>query len=229
MPKEKEIVIVSVGGSLIVPDEIDVLFLKNFKAVIERQIKKGRRFVIITGGGKTCRKYQQAARDVGPLTTDDVDWLGIHSTRLNAHLMRTILRKYAEPVVAKDPTKKVKMTKPVLITAGWEPGHSTDQDAALEARTLKAKKLINLSNIDYAYTKDPKKYPDAKPITEITWKNFRKLIPKKWTPGLNSPFDPVASRECENNKIEVAILNGKHLDRFESYLDGSPTIGTIIR
>ncbi len=228
MPKEKDIIVVSVGGSLIVPDEIDVLFLKNFKAVIERQIKKGRRFVIITGGGKICRKYQQAARDVGPLTPDDVDWLGIHATRMNAHLMRTILRKHAEPVIIKNPTKKVKMTKPVLITAGWEPGHSTDQDAALEARTLKATKLINLSNIDYAYTKDPNKYPDAQPIEAISWKNFRKIIPKKWSPGLNSPFDPVASKECEKHKIEVAIINGKHLDRFEDYLDGKQVIGTII-
>ena len=39
-------IVISVGGSLIVPDQIDSKFLKSLKALIEKGIKKIRRFRI---------------------------------------------------------------------------------------------------------------------------------------------------------------------------------------
>ena len=64
---KKEAVILFVGGSLIFPDEIDIGFLKDFKSLILKHVKKGKKFVIITGGGKICRKYQNAAGSITPL------------------------------------------------------------------------------------------------------------------------------------------------------------------
>ncbi|NTU99420.1 UMP kinase, partial [Candidatus Falkowbacteria bacterium] len=84
------ITIISLGGSLIVPDQIDTAFLKAFKKLLESRIKEGERFILISGGGRTARNYQQAAKSVAKLHDDDVDWLGIHATRINAHLLRTI-------------------------------------------------------------------------------------------------------------------------------------------
>src|SRR3989344_5917876 len=182
-------IIISVGGSLIVPGSIDTVFLSNFKKIIEKHIKNGFRFVIITGGGKTARHYQDAVREVTSLTSEDVDWIGIHSTRLNAHLMRSIFHEHAHPRMIKNPHEDVYFKEKILVVGGWKPGFSTDYDAVLIARNLGAKKLINLSNIDYVYDKDPKKHPDAKPLHEISWKEFRKLIPKEWSPRLSSPFD----------------------------------------
>ena len=37
---QKKILVISLGGSLIVPEDIDVSFLKNFKKVIEKHKKK---------------------------------------------------------------------------------------------------------------------------------------------------------------------------------------------
>lgn len=227
MPKET--IVISVGGSLIVPNDIDRKFLKKFKSLIEKQVKKGRRFVIVSGGGKTARHYQEAADDVGKLTPDDIDWIGIHSCRLNAHLLRTIFREIARPVIIKDPNHPVRDTHPVIIGTGWKPGRSSDYVAVRIAKTLGAHKLINLTNIDYVYDKDPRKYKSAKPLKEVSWHEFRKVIPKKWDPGIHTPFDPVAAKESERMRLEVAIINGLKLERLEQYLNGKAIPATIIR
>lgn len=220
--------VISLGGSLIVPDQIDSDFLKNFKKLIDSFLKKGCKFVIICGGGKTCRNYVQAARNVLKLSDEDCDWLGIHSTRLNAHLLRTIFYKTASPKIITHPLEKIVFDGQILIAAGWKPGFSTDFDAVILAKKLKAKKIINLSNIDYAYDKDPRKHKDAKPITDIKWPQFRKLLPKKWSPASNSPFDPIASAEAEKFKLEVAILNGRNMENLKNYLLDKDFIGTKI-
>src|ERR1043166_9478435 len=91
------IVIISLGGSLVVPDGIDTVFLAKFKDCIERHIAEGFRFLVIVGGGQTARRYQKAAHDVAELTDEDADWLGVHATRLNAHLLRTVFKHVAHP------------------------------------------------------------------------------------------------------------------------------------
>lgn len=227
--KKEEVIVLSVGGSLIVPEEIDTDFLSSLKQLVEKGTKKGKKFIIIAGGGKVCRKYQSAASSVVKLRPADVDWLGIHTTRLNAQLVKTVfLPKVVERVIKK-PDEKVDFNKPVLVASGWKPGRSTDFVAVCLAKRFKAKRLINLSNIDYVYTADPKTNPDATKIEQITWKEFRKIIPKKWNPGLSSPFDPIASKEAESIGLEVAIINGKKLGELENYLEGKEFVGSLIR
>lgn len=222
--------VISVGGSLVVPkDGIDYEFLKKFKQLILKHIKRGWRFVIVVGGGGTARDYQSAARKIGKLTRDDLDWLGIHSTRLNGHLMRTIFRDVAHSVMLKDPSRPLsKWNKPVLVAGGWKPGWSTDYVATRIAKRLKAKVVVNLSNIDYLYDKDPNKFKDAEPICDITWKEFRRMVGNKWDPGMNAPFDPVASKLAHNSGIDVAILNGKNIKNLDALLSGQRFNGTVI-
>lgn len=224
-------IVISVGGSLIVPNEIDYLFLKEFKNLIINYLKKGKRFVIICGGGKTARKYQEAAKKIVNLNKEDVDWLGIHGTRINAHLLRTIFREFAYPKIIKNPNEKIKLNKKekIVVAAGWKPGFSTDYDAVLLAKNFKVRKLVNLTNVDYVYDKNPKKFKDAKPLKQISWNFFRKLLPKKWDPGLNVPFDPIAAKEAQKLGLEVVIMNGKNLKNFDSHLKNKEFIGTVIK
>lgn len=222
--------VISVGGSLVVPNGgIDVKFLKDFRELVHKHVKLGWRFVVVVGGGGTARHYQEAARDVGRLTRDDLDWLGIHSTRLNGHLVRTVLRDVAHPIMIKDPTGSFhRWTKPVLVAAGWKPGWSTDYVATRLAKRLKSRLVVNLSNIDYVYNKDPHKHKDAQVIRDITWKEFRKMVGNTWDPGMNVPFDPVASRLAHHSGIKVAILNGKNMANLEGLLTGERFVGTVI-
>ncbi|MFZ2500769.1 MAG: UMP kinase [Minisyncoccia bacterium] len=224
----RERIVVSVGGSLIVPDGIDTDFLLRFKELVLERVQRGFTFSIIAGGGKTARRYQEAANAVTPLSRQDLDWIGIHATRLNAQLLRNIFVGYANPHIIKNPTIDIEDDEPIIIAGGWKPGCSTDYDAVLIAKNLGATRMVNLTNIDYVYDSDPKKNPKAQKIDKISWPAFRKLIPTEWDPGLSSPFDPVAAKEAEAIGLEVAIINGSKLEEFSLYLDNKPFVGTII-
>ena len=226
-------IVMSIGGSLIVPDKgIDTKFLSNLNIFIRDQLakNKNRQFFLVAGGGITTRHYQSAARNVihHELTHDDLDWLGIHSTRLNAHLLRTIFRDIAHPFIIKhyDIIRKVK--ERVVIASGWKPGWSTDFDAVLLCEDYNVKSIINLSNIDMVYNKDPKKNKNAKPIDKIKWANFRKIVGDKWVPGLNAPFDPVAAKKAQKLGIKVAVLSGHDFKNLENYINEKEFVGTVI-
>ncbi|MCX6787549.1 MAG: UMP kinase [Candidatus Kaiserbacteria bacterium] len=229
---ERERIVVSVGGSLIVPDQIDTDFLTRFKTLVLEKVQRGFTFSIITGGGKTARRYQEAAQAVTPLSPQDLDWIGIHSTRLNAQLLRNIFVGYAHPQVIKNPTIDIETEEPITVAAGWQPGWSTDYCAVMMAKNMGGRRLVNLSNIDYVYTADPRNPPAGGPtptkIEKISWAEFRKIIPDHWDPGLSTPFDPIAAKEAESLSLEVAIINGAKLGEFSNYLENKPFIGTVI-
>ncbi len=223
-----KLVVISLGGSVIVPDDIDIEFLKSFRSSILKYLDRGRRFFIVAGGGRICRVYQDAAKEIADLTDEDVDWLGIHVTHLNAHLLRTIFRDHAHIKVLTHYDQKEEILEPIVVGGGWKPGHSTDLDSVMFAKLYGADTVINLSNIAFVYNKDPSKFPDAKPIKEISWPDFRKIVGEVWVPGNNQPFDPIASKEAENAGIKVVVMDGKDLDNFENYLAGKSFAGTII-
>lgn len=226
---QEERIIISLGGSLIVPEEIDVNFLKSFREVILSQVEKGKKFVIITGGGKVCRKYQNAAEELNPSINDiELDWIGINSLRLNAQFVKSIFGDFAHERVIKNLLEEFSSEKPIIMGSAYKPGHSTDADAVFAAKTLNARTIINLSNTDHVYDSDPKTNPDAKMYEKITWDEYLKLIPEEWKPGLSSPFDPVASREAKELGIQVIIMNGKPAENLASYLNGERFEGTII-
>jgi uridylate kinase len=220
--------IISLGGSLLVPDEIDIKFLRNFKNIIQEEIKKDKKFIIIVGGGKTARNYQNSSKKLTEISNEDLDWLGIHATRINAHLLLTIFRNVAYYRIIKNPKEKIKFKERILIAAGWKPGFSTDYDAVLLAKTYNSPTIINLTNVDYVYDKDPNRFKDAKPFKEISWKDYLKLIERKWIPGMSAPFDPIASRLAKKFNLKVIIINGRKLKNFKKYLENKKFNGTII-
>jgi uridylate kinase len=224
----EETIVISLGGSLIIPENIDVDFLKEFRDLILLHVVQGKKFVIVVGGGKICRKYQAAAKELASPSALDLDWIGIASLKLNAELLRVIFGEYAHDTVVADLSTHFTFERPIVIGSAFGPGRSTDWDAVEGAKTLSAKKIINLSNTDYVYDSDPRTNPNAKKIEKISWGEYRKLIPKEWNPGLNSPFDPVASEMAEKEGMQVMIMNGKPVDNLAKCLNGEKFMGTII-
>lgn len=221
--------VISLGGSLIVPDQIDADFLKDFKALVLAQVAKGRKFVIITGGGKINKRYNEAARQIGNPTDEDLDWIGIATLKLNAELLRVIFAEYANRKVIENLSHNFTFEKSIVIGSAYEPGGSSDWDAVQAAQTVGARKIINLSNTDYVYDSDPKINPDAKKIEKISWADYRKIIPQEWSSRLHTPFDPTASKMAQELGLEVDILNGKNIANLEKCLKGENFIGTTIR
>lgn len=225
----KERVVISLGGSLIVPEEVDVTFLSAFRNLILSYVDRGFSFAIVTGGGRTCRKYQAAAREAVPgISQADLDWIGLNMNTYHAKFLRHLLGNVASETVVVDYSKPLPTDAPVILIGAEAPGHSSDFDAVIVAEKYRATRLVNLSNIDYVYTADPRKDANAQKIEKINWSDFRKLLPSEFSPGLSSPFDPVAAKKAEELSLEVAVINGARLPEFEKYLSGEPFIGTVI-
>lgn len=221
-------IVLSLGGSLIVPDKIDINFLKSFKKIIEKYVNKGCKFVIICGGGKTARDFQHYASKLSRLSNEELDWLGIYATRMNAQLVRSLFKDNSNDEIIQDPTAKINFKKNIVIAAGWKPGWSTDYDAVLLAKNLRLNEVINMSNVGYVYDKNPKERSDAKKIERISWNDFRKLSGTKWKAGMNMPFDPIAAKEAQKSGITVNVI-GKDLKNLEKLLEGKKFRGTIIK
>jgi len=235
MNAKRETIIISLGGSLVAPNEIDIGFLKSFRHVLSRWLchrgsstKSGQkyRFFITVGGGKICRIYQKALLEFGA-KSNDRDWMGISVTKLNAEIVKQMFAGSAYPKLI-DPVKKIKTNKDIVISGGYKPGASSDYVSVLMAKIYGVKTIVNLTNIDYVYDKNPNKFSDTKPLKEIDWKSFERIVGDKWSPGTSMPFDPRASKLASKLKLKVIILNGKKLERLEKFLNNKPFIGTII-
>ncbi|MFA6105393.1 MAG: UMP kinase [Patescibacteria group bacterium] len=224
-----KIIVLSLGGSLIIPQTgFNTDFLIGFRELIVKKIKDGYRFIIVCGGGSTARSYQRAALAISHLMPEDIDWIGIHATRLNAHFIRTIFREYAHPVVARDFNEKLPWVEPVLVVSGWKPGCSTDFDAVKFAELYESDTLINLSNISHIYDSDPKMNPKAKRLDRVTWSQMREIVGDIWVPGANAPFDPVACKEGQKMHLKVLFAMGTDLAEVEKAIEGKAITGTII-
>ncbi len=222
--------VISVGGSIIIPQEgFNLDFLKKFRALILKRVALGEKFILVIGGGSTCRRYQQAAREVEKVSDEDLDWLGIYATHFNARFVGLLFNGWSDKKLIENPTKKVKSKKSILIAGGWKPGCSTDYDAVLLAKTYKAKEVINLSNIDYIYDSDPRQNPQAKKMENLTWTQLRQIVGDKWVPGANLPFDPVAAKEAQKLKLTVKFVKGTDLSSLENVLDNKSYQGSLIK
>ncbi|MDD7417212.1 MAG: UMP kinase [Treponemataceae bacterium] len=225
--------VLSVGGSIVVPEFPDTEFLKSFVSLAKKWLSQDseRKLILVVGGGGPARIYQNAYREINGSDNYDnyqADWIGITATRLNAQLLKASFADLCVQDVVYDPTAVKEFKGRVLVAAGWKPGFSTDTDAVYLAETFGAKTVVNLSNIEKVYTDDPRKNPDAKPLDSISWKDFRKMVGDEWVPGKNCPFDPIASAKAEKNGIQVICAGGKNIDNIEKILNDQDFFGTTI-
>ncbi len=230
MMKKNDYIIIALGGSIIspAPGKINTRFLKNFRELILKYLKQKRKFIIVAGGGKLSRLYQKSASKLANISNTDLDWLGVHSTHLNAHFLRTIFLKEAYPVIFNNPEKPIIKKHPLIIASGWKPGWSTDFIAMRLAKKFNTDSVIIASNISYVYEKDPSKHKKVKKFSEISWQNYQKLINSHWKPGMNAPVDPLAAKFAKRYKIKAILFKGTELDNFKNCFEGRKIKGTTI-
>ncbi|QBD81149.1 UMP kinase [Ktedonosporobacter rubrisoli] len=224
--------VLKLGGSLFYPhDGLAISYIQQFAQFIRQQVAERKvRYFIFVGGGLIARQYRDAGRQIlgHGVDDEDLDWLGIHATRLNAHLLRTVFRDIAHPNIIKDYSVIQKPEKPIVIASGWKPGWSTDYPAVILAKDYRVSSIIKLSNIDYVYDKDPRTSSDARPFEHLSWSEYRTMIDAEWKPGSNAPFDPIASEQAAELGITVKLVNGTKFANLEKALKGEPFIGTVI-
>lgn len=226
-------IVISLGGSLVVPnDGIDTQFLSEFNAFVRHMLEEdsNRQFFVIVGGGATARHYRDAGRDVvgHELPLDDLDWLGVHATRLNGHLIRTIFKDIAHPVMLNEYDVIRKASEPVVVGAGWKPGWSTDYCAVLTCENYQVDTMVNLSNVAQVYDRDPNKHEGATPIDRMNWEQLQRLVGDEWSPGLHAPFDPIAAKRASQLDLRVLIVKGGDFENLRKAIAGDSFHGTVI-
>lgn len=224
--------VLSVGGSILAPESADAAFIAEFAAEVRAYLDGNpeRRLILVVGGGGPARAYQNACRQVLPSVEHDaLDWIGIMATRLNAQLLKSVFPEHCPMDVVTDPDSVELFPGRIMVAAGWKPGFSTDYDAVLLAERFGADTVVNLSNIAKVYTADPKLDPAAKPIDEISWRDFKAIVGEEWTPGKNLPFDPIATKRAAELGLTVVCAAGRDLPNLRRILHGQPFAGTTIR
>ena len=227
--------VLSVGGSIVAPEYPDTEFVSKFVSMVKDFLSKNPddRLILVVGGGGPARIYQKAFREVTGTAenagTAAADWIGIMATRLNAQFVKASFGDLCKEPVVTDPTVAKDFTGRILLAAGWKPGFSTDNDAVLLAEKFNADTVVNLSNIEKVYTDDPRKNPDAKPLDEISWSEFRKMVGDEWIPGKNCPFDPIASKKAQEMGLVVICAGGKNIENTRAILEGKAYTGTTIK
>ncbi|MBD3300415.1 MAG: UMP kinase [Candidatus Moranbacteria bacterium] len=225
----KNTILIKFGGSIMVPEYPDTDYLKQFKSFVE-ELLDDYRFILITGGGGVNRRYNEIAREIADVSNEDLDWIGIYATRLNAKFLISVFGDRAHKNVITDPTMEIDWQEDILVGAGWKPGWSTDYDSMILGNRLKAQKIIIATNTDNIYDKDPHKFEDARPLDKISWEDIKAMVGKKWVPRMHIPLDPSAIRYGMENEMKVISLNGRNLDNMKkAILSEDDYVGTTVQ
>ncbi len=225
----KKVVVLSLGGSLIVPDEFDYKLLEQFKKIVNKN-KRKYKFVVVCGGGSIARKYINALRKRG-LPNRILCMAGIAITRLNARFMTYFFGKDANEGIPHN-MKQVKnlLAKNDIVFCGalrYNVGETSDGTAAKLAVFFESD-FINMTNVPGLYSKNPLTNKNARFIPEISWFDFYKMVNKiKYKAGQHFVLDQGAAAVILKNKVKTYII-GRNLKNFEALLSKRKFKGTII-
>jgi len=227
----KKVIIISLGGSLIAPDKVDYKFLEKFKKVLEKN-KRKYKFVVVCGGGKTARTYIQGLEKQKIKHKEYFQGLlGISATRINARLLTYFFGEDANQGIPND-MKQVKdlLRKNDYVFCGalrYAKNQTSDSTSAKLANFLKTN-FINLTNVKGLYDKNPKKFPSAKFIPEISHKEFLKIAKAvEFKPGQHFALDQTAAKVIKEYNLTTYIL-GDDMNNLHNLLNGKHFIGTVI-
>ena len=220
-------VVVSIGGSILVPGENDAEFIRKLADML-KEVSKEVQLAVVCGGGKTARYYAGIAKDLGGDTYEQ-DILGIAATRMNAQLLSLALGDMPDTVSADvDETAKLSAPGKIVVMGGTVPGHTTDAVSSMVAASMNADRIVNGTAVDAVYTDDPRKNPDAKKIQSMTIDELGDIVYKEHGASKSSVFDPLGVKLAKENKIDILIIDGRNLDELKNAILGKKINGTTV-
>lgn len=223
-------VVLSIGGSVFATGDADSAYLDKLADLLAR-LAREIPIVATVGGGRTAREYIRLGRTLG-LTEIELDELGIDVTRLHARLLAA---RVGPPAPAHPPTTIAAAVNeahrgPLVILGGTEPGHTTDAVAALLAVRLRAARVVNATNVDALYDRDPRTHPKARALERVTWERFRGIVQSgaDGRAGQEFVFDRLGADTLARARIPLRIVHGRDLDNLEAALRGRAFRGTTV-
>ncbi|RDE13336.1 MAG: UMP kinase [Candidatus Thorarchaeota archaeon] len=223
--------VLKIGGSLLYDDAGNILTerIKKYAMNVKSLVREGHQLIVVVGGGKPARAFISAARELGA-SEAQCDWFGIKLARHNAELLITALGDVAYPKVAEslDEVATANCLGRVILMGGLLPGQSTNAAAALAAELVHADRLLNATNVDGVYDRDPKQ-PGAKKLDSVSVAQLKSILARSGTrAGEYELFDPVAIGVVERSRIETVIFDGTDPDNLLRFFKGKKVGSTIV-
>lgn len=223
-------VVISLGGSIIVPDDGDADFIRRLASLL-KEMSERRRLCVVCGGGRIARYYISTGRSLG-FTREELDNLGVAVTRLNATVLLLALGEAAVPAIPRSEEEAAQLLESsnIVVMGGTNPGHTTDAVAARVAELSKAVRLVNATSVGAAYSADPKKHPDAVRYSTMTLRQLRDLVNKgEHEAGPSDVFDRIGAEIAMRAGTPVLIVHGRDLDELRKAIEGAEIRGTVAR
>ncbi|MEM4756379.1 MAG: hypothetical protein QW594_04590, partial [Candidatus Woesearchaeota archaeon] len=175
---------------------------------------------------------------LGCKSQQGLDTIGITATKLHATLLLNIFKAQAPqktyPELIQNPLQPVSLADSYqgnfqyFFSGGYLPGNSTDAVSAMLAKTYKAQLVINLSNVDYLYDKDPKANSNAKPILACSYQELLAITGSSWSAGKHMPFDPIGTTVLQQSAIPLLLCSAQ-LSNLDAVLCNQQFVGTLVR
>ena len=221
-------IVIKITGKLFTQGNEHVI--KELAATILSYAAKGNKVAIVTGGGSTARSYIEMGGSLG-LNNSLLDLLGIESARLNALVLAALLGSYGYLPIPRsvDEFMMAWSTDKIIVLGGLQPGQSTNAVAAAIADMVGASLLINATNVDGVYDKDPRVYSNARLLRTVTIEELEEILAEQESrPGRYELLDKVALDIIRRSKIKTVFINAFKIDQIKLVLSGRKDVGTWI-
>ncbi|MBS3793714.1 MAG: UMP kinase [Candidatus Thorarchaeota archaeon] len=223
-------IVLKIGGSLLYQDNrIQVEMIEAYAKEIRKAIGTGHDLVVVVGGGASAREFIAAARSLGG-SEANCDFLGIELARKNAELFTIALGNQAYPEVVESLSRLevARQSGRVVFMGGLTPGQSTNAVAALAAEITGADILLNATNVEGVYDRDPKE-GNAVLLEELSIDQLNEILSKGGTrAGEYQLFDPVAIRIVRRSKIRTVFFDGRDVDNLSRILKGEKIGSSVV-
>jgi uridylate kinase len=223
-------VVVSVGGSVLVPD-LGVNRVEAYASVVEGLVESGHDVAAVVGGGGVAREYIGAARELGA-NEIELDQLGIAVTRLNARLLLAALdEEIVAPSIPEDyeSAGEALHYSDVAVMGGVVPAQTTDAVAASLAEYVDADLLVYATSVPGVYSADPNEDPDAERYEELFASQLVAAISElEMNAGSSAPVDLLAAKVIQRADLDAIVLDGGDPERVRRAVEDGEFEGTRV-
>ena len=234
-PQYKRILLKMSGEALAGPDGfgIDPARAADVASVVREVYDMGVEMALVIGAGNLWRGSVGLEYGMERATADH---MGMIATVMNALALQDALeregvptrvqtaiemRTVAEPYIRLRAMRHMEKGRVVVFGGGTgNPYFTTDSAGALRAMEIGADVLIKATKVDSIYDDDPKKNPDARRFTEISYIDFLNMRLRV--------MDSTAVSLCMDNDLPIVVLNMWRENSVKDFVLGK-TVGTTIR
>ncbi len=208
----------------------DAAFVEKVAEALKSCVDKGAEVAVVVGAGNIWR-----GRQGGDMDRTAADRMGMLGTVMNSICLKDALRRcgakarvmtavpmspFAENYTSDKAAEALTAGEIVIFGAGLGiPFLSTDTTGAVRAAEIKADAMLMAKNIDYIYTDDPRKNPDAKKLERVKASEVLAMNLKA--------IDATATAFCLSNNMPIHVFGLKDPEDIVKAVFGEVS-GTVV-